>query len=96
MERKLKILKAVLLRRRLDRSQTKEEQIAQAEANYTDQYLDEEIEYLRFGEIGPGPDDYDDYDDYYERERQDLSRIGIDFSPTHPWDAPGMSIRDFI
>lgn len=24
------------------------------------------------------------------------SRVGVDFSPSNPWDAPGMSVSDFI
>ena len=39
MERKLKILKAVLLLRRVNRCQSKEEQIAEAEKHYTDKQL---------------------------------------------------------
>ncbi len=53
MERKLKILKAVLLLRRVNRYQSKEEQIAEAEKHYTDQQLDEWIGMLKHPEDGP-------------------------------------------
>jgi hypothetical protein len=36
-------------------------------------------------------DDWDDYDRDYTP-----SSINGDYSPNNPWDAPGMSIRDFI
>ena len=35
--------------------------------------------------------DYEVYEDYYVSS----SEAG-DYSPSHPWDAPGMSISDFI
>ena len=54
MERKLKILKAVLLLRRVNRCQSKEEQIAEAEKHYTDKQLDEWIEALKSPDDGPG------------------------------------------
>ena len=37
--------------------------------------------------------DYDDYDDY---EPEFRSCTNGDYGPSNPWDAPGMSIRDFI
>ena len=47
MERKLKLLKAVLLLRRFNRYQSKEEQIAEADKYYSDQEIDEWIEELK-------------------------------------------------
>lgn len=33
----------------------------------------------------------------HDRRREEESqRMGIDYGPSHPWDAPGMSISDFI
>ena len=34
-------------------------------------------------------------DDFYENEYIPSSTYG-DYSPSNPWDAPGMSVRDFI
>jgi len=34
--------------------------------------------------------------DCEEEEEHEYSRVGIDFSPSCPWDAPGMSVSDFI
>lgn len=33
--------------------------------------------------------------DYFE-DRHSASRPGVDFGPSNPWDAPGMSVSDFI
>lgn len=37
----------------------------------------------------------EDYEDYDEESYSPSSTNG-DYSPSNPWDAPGMSIRDFI
>lgn len=39
--------------------------------------------------------DTDDYDDPYDEDNYTSSARG-DYSPSCPWNAPGMSIRDFI
>lgn len=31
-----------------------------------------------------------------EEDEMEYSRVGIDFSPSAPWNAPGMSVSDFI
>jgi len=93
MERKLKILKAVLLLRRVNRYQSKEEQIADAEKYYTDQQLDEWIEMLKHPEDGP---ESEGEPEYINEEIQHTSCTERDYSPSNPWDAPGMSVRDFI
>lgn len=98
MERKLKILKAVLLLRRFNRYQTKEEQIAEVEKYEID--LDEWIEYLK----KPEPDFEEDIDQEIKYLEEDLEReqqytpscTAHDYSPSNPWDAPGMCISDFI
>lgn len=93
MERKLKILKAVLLLRRINRHQPKEKQIADAEKHYTDEQLDEWIEMLKH------PEDASEFEEepkYRSKKFQHASCTNHDYSPSHPWDAPGMSIRDFI
>lgn len=93
MERKLKILKAVLLLRRVNRHQSKEEQIAEAEKHYTDQQLDEWIEMLKHQEDEP---EFDEEPEYHNEEIQHSSCTERDYSPSNPWDAPGMSVKDFI
>lgn len=98
MERKLKILKAVLLLRRFNRYQTKEEQIAEVEKYEID--LDEWIEYLK----KPEPDFEEDLEQEIKYLEEDLEReqqytpscTAHDYSPSNPWDAPGMCISDFI
>ena len=42
--------------------------------------------------------DYDDYpeDEYEEEEEYTPSSTRGDYGPSNPWDAPGMSISDFI
>ena len=100
MERKLKILKAVLLLRRFNRYQTKEEQIAEVEKYEID--LDEWIEYLKKPE--PETDFEENIDQEIKYLEEDLEReqqytpscTAHDYSPSNPWDAPGMSVRDFI
>lgn len=100
MERKLKVLKAVLLLRRFNRYQTKEEQIAEVEKYETD--LDEWIEYLKNPE--PETDFEEDIDQEIKYLEEDLEReqqytpscTAHDYSPSNPWDAPGMCISDFI
>ena len=54
MERKLKVLKGVLLLRQVNRYQSKEEQIAEIEQNCSDKELDEWIEALKSPDDGPG------------------------------------------
>lgn len=93
MDRKLKILKAVLLLRRTNRYQSKEEQIAEAERYYSDKVLDEWIESLKNPELEP---EFIDEPEYIEQEDRYTSCTARDYSPSNPWDAPGMSIRDFI
>lgn len=94
MERKLKILKAVLLLRRISSRQAKEELITEAEKYYTDQQIDGWIEALK--NYSPIPGFEEDTGYIGQEERYTPSSTARDYSPTHPWDAPGMSIRDFI
>lgn len=97
MERKLKILKAVLLLRKVNRYESKEKQMAEIEEFYTDQQLDEWIDAMK----NPEPEtEYDgeelEYFGLEEPERLHTSCTEHDYSPSNPWDAPGMSIKDFI
>ncbi len=40
--------------------------------------------------------DCEELDDAYEEDEYIPSSTNGDYSPSNPWDAPGMSIRDFI
>ena len=46
-------------------------------------------------EDDPYGDDWEEYVDPWEKEYIRSATAG-DYSPSHPWDAPGMSISDFI
>ena len=49
--------------------------------------------------LGVDEDPYpeEEYDPYCDPEYEDCpSSTNGDYSPSNPWDAPGMSIRDFI
>lgn len=93
MKRKLKILKAVLLLRRINRYQSKEKQIAEANKYYNDEQLDEWIKALKNPVI---ESEFEEPFGYVGEERRCRSSTAHDYSPVNPWDAPGMSIRDFI
>ena len=102
MERKLKILKAVLLWRRTNRYQTKEEQIADVEKNVAD--IDEWIRVLKEPEPETDLEESLDIEQELKYLEEDLERekqytpscTAHDYSPSNPWDAPGMCISDFI
>lgn len=41
-------------------------------------------------------DQYEDYDEYEDDEEYIPSATRGDYSPSCPWNAPGMSISDFF
>ena len=103
--RNQQILKAVLLLRRVNRYNSKEKKIAEVnnwfeKGYFTDEQLREWIEALQT------PDTRTDEERLLEREelakaepeweREYTSCTARDYSPSNPWDAPGMSVRDFI
>lgn len=103
MNRKQKILKAVLLLRKINRNKTKEEEIRFVEEHYTDEDLDKWISLLKEPEEECNEDYSEEYDeDLHEDSLYEDNYLYIssctagDYSPSNPWDAPGMSIRDFI
>lgn len=99
MERKLKILKAVLLLRKVNRYHSKEEQIEYSEKYYTDQELDAWIEVLKNPEEDETFEEYMEFEEYPEFEEEEMFYTSCtygDYSPSSPWNAPGMSVRDFI
>lgn len=91
VSRKELLLHAVLLLRTVNRYQSKEEQLAEY-----DEYLSNEqlIDYITHFH-DPQPEiDWDEEMSYEERYTPCAS-YG-DYGPSNPWDAPGMSIHDFI
>ena len=92
MKRKLKILKAVLLLRKFNRYESKEKQIARTEKHYSNDQINEWIEWLK----NPQFCEFVETDTDVEKENLYTSCTEHDYSPSNPWDAPGMSLRDFI
>lgn len=104
---KNKILKGVLLLLKVNSYVNKDDEIE----NYTkylesgvlsESDLDEWIESLQ--DIVSGKEEssetYEDEDDSYLYDYEDdyytPSATNRDYGPSNPWDAPGMSVRDFI
>ena len=56
---------------------------------------EEEIE--RMYEVCEPEDEFEDFEDWCDEDDDYVpSATNGDYSPTHPWDAPGMCISDFI
>ena len=55
----------------------------------------DELKELGFDYINTWLEDADD-DDYWEDDDYTPSSENGDYSPSNPWDAPGMSMSDFI
>lgn len=106
IKRKLKILKAILLLRKVNKYESKEKQLSDADKFYTDNELDEWIADLKnmISDMEHGEahgEEYaeecaKEYAEEYEEEPYISSCTAGDYSPSHPWDAPGMSISDFM
>lgn len=110
---KLKVLKAILLLRKFNRSSSKEEQVAEVnewikEGIMTEQSLQEWINGLK-EEIAKSPEQQEKESkqfieeickaeaEYYQSDKEYYTSCTAgDYGPSNPWDAPGMSIRDFI
>lgn len=93
-------LKAVLLVRNVNRYTSKEEQLKEVREWYINGDLSKEdiekwIQSLKHPETEcSNEDEYEDtilYEEHYTS-----SSTARDYGPSNPWDAPGMSIRDFI
>lgn len=92
LDRKCMVLKAVLLLRKVNRYQSKDEQVAEvtewekqgfeSEDAYYDDMANRDLEFEQR---------YGGYEDCYTP-----SATSRDYGPSNPWDAPGMSISDFI
>lgn len=46
--------------------------------------------------LGVDEDSYDEDEEMFDEEEYVPSSSRRDYGPSNPWDAPGMSIRDFI
>lgn len=105
-----KILKAVLLLRHFTKRQSKEKQREEARNLYKNEpnILDEWIQNLK-EELKKTPEQREKESEIYceeiaqieaEQEYQErMSRSSFaekEYGPSNPWDAPGMSIKDFI
>lgn len=99
------ILKAVLLLRRVNRYTSKEERIAEVnkwfeKGYFTDEQLQEWIAALQTLDIRTDEERLLDMEELAktetEWEREYTSSTARDYGPSNPWDAPGMSVRDFI
>lgn len=107
MRRKYLILKAVLLLRRANRCQSKEEQLKEADM-LTDEQLTDWIKNLKDTRPEWMKQGFESEEAYYDAEEADWefesyddshytpSATNNDYSPSQPWNAPGMSVRDFI
>lgn len=88
------VLHAVLLLRSVNQLDSKENHLAMY-----DKLSDPElIEYIEHFHDPEPPFDYESYMDapYPDEFGRYTSCTAGDYGPSNPWDAPGMSIRDFI
>ncbi len=91
-----KILKAVLLlRKRGNRSQTREEQTEEVKSwmrddAFSESELDEWIAELQ------RPIDEDEESSWEDDDIENDLEYEKSYGPSNPWDAPGMKISDFI
>lgn len=100
--RETDILKAVLLLRKCNCHKAKEEQRNEIRNWLYERYISPEefwnwLDWLR-NPIETCESDYEgDYDSpLFDEEEEYTSSTNGDYSPGNPWDAPGMSISDFI
>ena len=68
-------------------------------------YWDELIPCMGYEQVGNDEEDvataadcsrYEEAEDQEKEERYTPSACAGDYSPSNPWDAPGMSVSDFI
>lgn len=101
MTKKLLALKAVLLLRTFNRYSSKEEQIEDALKYYSEKQIEEWIISLKDMIASKDSDNANHYEDVESDECESEnfytpSCTNGDYSPSCPWNAPGMSIADFI
>lgn len=94
LPRKQLVLKAVLLLRTVNRYSSKETQLKMMDKYYSTEQLEDYVEH--FNDPQPVYEEPDYVMDDSGSEYYIPSCTCHDYSPSNPWDAPGMSIHDFI
>ena len=92
MNRKQLVLKAVLLLRTVNKYSSKDEQLAMMDKYNSTEQLEDYIEHFNDPQLETFFEEPDDIG----VEPYTPSCTCYDYSPSNPWDAPGMSIHDFI
>ncbi|MCD7996399.1 MAG: hypothetical protein LUH21_04110 [Clostridiales bacterium] len=111
MTRELNILKAVLLLRKFNKYRSKEARIEETKSNFekgymTDESLQEWIDSLK-EDLSKSPEQLEkesqkfieslcDMEAEQARQKMESYEDSKEYGPSNPWDAPGMSISDFI
>lgn len=99
MEKRLKILKAVLLLKKSGKKESKEKLIEKTE-KYYGRDIDVYIQWLKDPYSFEAEDNEDSPEieklEEVDEERLYTSCTAGDYTPACPWNAPGMSVRDFI
>lgn len=90
------VLKAVLLLRTVNRYSSKEAQLAMMDKYYSTEQLEDYVEHFNDPQLETSYDEPDYFIDEDEDPYYTPSCTCHDYSPSNPWDAPGMSIHDFI
>lgn len=90
LPRKQLVLKAVLLLRTVNRYSSKETQLKMMDKYYSTEQLEDYVEHFN----DPQPETVYEEPDYVMDDSG--SEYYTHYSPSNPWDAPGMSIHDFI
>lgn len=92
--KKVLVTHAVLLLRTVNKYETKEQQLYTYDRYCTKEMLADYIVHFH----DPITEKWDQSDSLCENrhEHEYRSASAGDYGPSHPWDAPGMSVRDFI
>ena len=112
MTRELNILKSVLLLRKFNRYTTKEKKIEEVKMYFADGYMtDESLQEWIDGlkeDLAKSPEQLEAEAEEFRKvleeadakeakmEMEYLKKRDKEYGPSNPWDAPGMSINDFI
>lgn len=83
--KKVLVTHAVLLLRTVNKYETKERQLYTYDRYCTKEMLADYIVHF-----------HDPITEKWDHENEYTSASVGDYGPSHPWDAPGMSVRDFI
>lgn len=96
LSREQLVLKSVLLLRKVNRYDSKEKQLAMMDKYYSNEQLEDYIQH--FNDPIPEKSYEEDIEDEYlsDDDFYTPSCTCRDYGPSNPWDAPGMSIHDFI